>query len=97
MKLDMQKVFNWVLKLITVDSIIRCVSLKLENTPFSKIINNNNNNNNKYNDQKKKKISEATTTVILKISFLPSLTFLILSGSGLGWYSEPFLNSINRI
>ena len=60
MKLDMQKVFNWVLKLIIVDSIIRCVSLKLENTSFSKRINNNNNNNNnnnhnnKYTDQNKK-------------------------------------------
>ena len=52
MKLDMQKVFNWVLKLIIVDSIIRCVSLKLENTPFSKRINNNNNNNNNNNFQK---------------------------------------------
>ena len=51
----MQKVFNWVLKLITVDSIIRCVSLKLENTPFSKRINNNNNNKiRKYTDQNQK-------------------------------------------
>ena len=52
----MQKVFNWVLKLIIVDSIIRCVSLKLENTPFSKRINNNNNNNKirKYTDQNQK-------------------------------------------
>ena len=40
----MKKVFNWVLKFIIVDIIIRYVFLRLEDTPFSKEKEKKNNN-----------------------------------------------------